>query len=334
MPVRKRAVGEALAGARAMSWLLRLPLWRGAVVLAYHRMGEGPDQTPFHPGMLSATPAAFDAQLGFLRRHFDVVSPEAIEREPDARGRRVLVTFDDGYRDNHQLALPLLRKHGLPATFFLATGFLDDPKVPWWDELAWIVKQSDRAELEPGEWLDRPVPLSGDRHRAIEALTGTYGSLPSDRTEAFLDFCAESAGTGRCDPRAGAELWMTWEMATELRDAGMTIGGHTHTHPVLARADPQRQRQEVEECLGRLREELNVSTRFFAYPVGQPTAFDGVTRRVVREAGVALAFSLYGGHLRPGRLDPYDIPRATVGIWTSLHAFRAMLASPQLFARW
>jgi hypothetical protein len=74
--------------------------------------------------------------------------------------------------------------------------------------------------------------------------------------------------------------------------------------------------------------------RFFAYPVGLPGAFDERTRRILRDAGVKLAFSLYGGYLRPGRLDPYDVPRASVAIGARPRRFRAMLGFPGLFARW
>lgn len=332
--VTKRAVGEALAGARPMSWLLRLPAWRGVLVLAYHRMHQGHEETPFDPGLFSATPSSLDAQLEFMTRHFEVVSPEAVERDPDSSGRRVVVTFDDGYRDNHELAFPILRRHGVPAAFFLATRFLDEPMVPWWDELAWIVKRSPRRALEPGEWLARRVSLDGDRRAAIDELTRTYKSLPSERAEAFLEFCAEAAGTGRCDPSAGADLWMTWEMAAELRDAGMTIGGHSATHPVLGRAQPGQQSREIEECARRLGEELGVSMRFFAYPVGLPGTFNEATRRILQRTGVTLAFSLYGGYLRPGRLEPYDVPRASIEIGVSPRGFRSMLAFPRLFARW
>jgi peptidoglycan/xylan/chitin deacetylase (PgdA/CDA1 family) len=317
-----------------MSWLLRLPLWRGVLVLAYHRIHEDGQDVRFDSGVVSASPATLDAQLDFITRHFEVVSPDDIEREPDHVGRRVLVTFDDGYRDNYELAFPILLKYGARATFFLTTGFLDGPTVPWWDELAWMVKQSSREVLDAAEWLARPVRLDGDPRPASEQLAGLYKSLPTERTDAFLDFCADALGTGRCDVSAGARLWMTWEMAAELRDAGMVIGGHTVTHPVLGRADPEYQRHEIEGCARRLFEQLGVPMRFFAYPVGLPATFDDATRHMLHRAGVALAFSLYGGYLRPGRLDPYDVPRASVSSDTRLRGFRAMLTAPRLFARW
>jgi peptidoglycan/xylan/chitin deacetylase (PgdA/CDA1 family) len=330
----KRAAAAKLVGARPLGWLARVPLWRGALVLAYHRIARDDGRVEFDPGVYSATTAGFDAQLGFLTSHFDVVGPGELERHADEPGRRIVITFDDGYRDNHELALPILQRYGVTAAFFLATGFLDAPRVPWWDELAWIAKRSSRSQIDPGEWLDRPLPLDGDRAAAIAELARVYKSLDAVRTDAFLDHCADVAGTGRCDPDLAEDMWMTWEMAGELRDAGMAIGGHTVTHPVLARTDEVGQREEIEGCRQRIVEQLGVPMSCFAYPVGLRDSFDDTTKSLLRDAGVRMAFSLYGGYTRRGYRDPYDVPRASVSIGMRPQDFRAMLASPRLFARW
>jgi hypothetical protein len=206
--------------------------------------------------------------------------------------------------------------------------------VPWWDELAWIARHSSRAEIDLSEWLDRPLALEGDRRAAIAELARIYKALDTDRTGAFLDHCADAAGTGRCDPALAKDLWMTWAMAAELRDAGMTVGGHTVTHPVLSRADGDRQREEIEGCRQRIADELGLPMPFFAYPVGLRDSFDDATKLLLRDAGVRMAFSLYGGYSRRGDRDPYDVPRASVSLGMRPQEFRAMLASPRLFARW
>ncbi len=64
------------------------------------------------------------------------------------RGRYGMITFDDGYRDNHATALPILKREGVTATFFVATGFIDAPRLPWWDEIAWMVRTSRQDGLE------------------------------------------------------------------------------------------------------------------------------------------------------------------------------------------
>jgi peptidoglycan/xylan/chitin deacetylase (PgdA/CDA1 family) len=312
---RQQRAAAALDARPLRALFKRLDLWRGVLVLNYHRIGD-PTGTPWDHALWSATAEGFDAQLAFLAREADVVGPHDLAGLRRAgRGRHVLLTFDDGYRDNHDLAFPLLRRHGLSATFFLTSGFLDRGTPAWWDEIAWMVAHATR-DVGPA----RP-------------LTERYKTLPGDRAEAYLDELAERTGAGRCPPEAAAGVWMTWEMARALRDGGMTIGGHTDTHPLLARVDAARQEAEVAACARRLREELDLPLRWFSYPVGSRDAFDATTRATLARHGVELAFSFYGGVAAFGAWDPLDVRRVHVGPAVDAARVHAMLALPRLFAR-
>lgn len=329
---RYELAARLVGGAPLAPACLRLPLWNGVLVLGYHRISDG-RPSAFHPDLFSASVEEFDWQMSILARRFDVIGPDDVPDAVASRGRSVLLTFDDGYRDNYDLAFPALRRRRLEATFFVTTGFLDRPRVPWWDELAWMVQTSRSDVIARGEWLPGDLHLTaGNRREVIRALDGVYKSLPGDRTDAFLDFCGVQAGTGRCDPALGADLWMTWAMAAEMRDAGMTIGGHTVNHPVLARLDPAEQETEIAGCRQRIAQELGIPMEVFAYPVGLPGTFDAHTRACLAREGVRTAFRFGGG--KPGRvLDRLAVPRAGVTA-ESANGFRAKLAVPRVFAKW
>jgi peptidoglycan/xylan/chitin deacetylase (PgdA/CDA1 family) len=318
---RRDLAATALARPGIRSVVRRLPRWRGVLTLNYHRVGDAVGQ-PWDRTLWSTDAAGFDAQLALLAREADVIAPADVADalRSGRPGRRVMITFDDGYRDNYEVAFPLLRRHGLPATFFLTTGFLDCPHVAWWDELAWMVRRGG------GE---------ADGHDAeIRALCEHYKALPSERAEALLDEVAARTGAGRCAPAHAEELWMTWEMARALRDGGMTIGGHTVTHPLLARVPVARQREEIAGCAARLADELGEQMRWFAYPVGSRDAFTEQTQALLHEQGVVFAFSFYGGVGRFDAWDPLDVPRVHVGPHTTPALLAAALALPQRFARW
>jgi peptidoglycan/xylan/chitin deacetylase (PgdA/CDA1 family) len=299
--------------------------WPGVLVLNYHRIGRC-DGQPWDPQAWSTTAEELDSQLRTLARHTQVIGPGEVSAAMDARpGRRVLITFDDGYRDNYELAFPLLRKHSLSATFFLVTGFLDSPRVAWWDEIAWMVNRADRAMADARQRLSRsgaagrasllPAELSfalPTRDATIAALIMRYWTLPDGDGEPFLEELGELAGSGRCDASEAVDMWVTWGMARELHAAGMSIGGHTATHPVLARLSAECQREEVTTCGRRLHEELGTPMRWFAYPVGGRDTFTPVTQRALHECGVELAFSFYGGFVRPSQWEPLDVPRMHV----------------------
>jgi peptidoglycan/xylan/chitin deacetylase (PgdA/CDA1 family) len=330
----RTARAAALLDARPLRALLaRLPAWRGALVLNYHRIGDRAGQ-PWDRTLWSATAEGFDEQLAFLARHVDVIGPHDLPAVAAAgRGRFVLLTFDDGYRDNYEVAYPLLRRHRLEATFFLSTGFLDRPHVAWWDELAWMVRNARSAVVEPGAWLPEPVRLDGDREAAIAALVRTYKAIQGDQDAAYLEHVAAATGAGRCTPAHADGMWMTWAMARELRDGGMAIGGHTVSHPILARLSEAEQEQEVSGCARRLREELDLSMQWFSYPVGSRDSFTPATRAILQRHGVELAFSFYGGHAPFARWQALDVSRVHVGPRVERRHLQAMVRLPQLFAR-
>jgi peptidoglycan/xylan/chitin deacetylase (PgdA/CDA1 family) len=112
----------------------------------------------------------------------------------------------------------------------------------------------------------------------------------------------------------------------------MTIGGHTVTHPVLARASNDRQRTEVSGCGARLAAELGERMRYFSYPVGGPDTFTDVTRECLKQAGVQFAFSYYGGFRRFSDWDDFDIRRVPVDLHMTRDWVRSAATLPQFFA--
>lgn len=304
--------------------------WTGLVGLDYHRIGDG-RASPYDRGLYSATAEAFDAQLSWLKQSFDVISPRDIPDALDsARGRHVVITFDDGFRDNHDVAFPILRTHGLPATFFVATGYVDAPSLPWWDEIAWMVRTSARTDIELPGFLSAQLPFDApDRQRAIEKLLWTYYRLPGPRTAEYLDAIAAATGAGRHPPVGAAHPWMTWDMLREMHAAGMTIGGHTVRHEILSRMAPEEQWAEISGCARRIEEELGTPMRTFSYPAGQRDSFDAATRECLRRAGVVTAFTYFGGYTAPGDWDPYALARCAPEQQHTLEEFRALVMWPR-----
>jgi peptidoglycan/xylan/chitin deacetylase (PgdA/CDA1 family) len=299
--------------------------------LNYHRIGDGRSSV-FDRGLWSATAEDFDRQLRYLKENFDVIAPRDVSYVVRLkRGRHVIVTFDDGYADNYTDAFPILKSHRLQATFFIATGYIDEPRLPWWDQIAWMVRTSKRSSVTVPDFYPTEIAYDDpDRERAVRALLKTYKKLPADRTSAFLDAIGTATGTGRPGPETldVRSLWMTWDMLREMRSAGMTIGGHTVQHPILARMTRDQQSKEIAGCNKRITEELGVPMRAFAYPVGSRDAFNDDTRACLREAGVHTAFSYYGGIRGLRHWDDYDIQRIAIEQDMNFDEFRASVMFP------
>ncbi|HKE49581.1 MAG TPA: polysaccharide deacetylase family protein [Rhodanobacteraceae bacterium] len=303
------------------------------VALNYHRIGHDRD-SPYDPGLWSADPESFAAQVRYLKRHFDLVLPEQLDDVArQRRGRFAMITFDDGYRDNHDVAFPILRAENASATFFVATGYIDAPRVPWWDEVSWMLHRSPRSQLDLRPFVADPVDISPPkREHTLRSLLRVYKALPQERTDDYLAAIADATGSGRHPPQGAESFWMNWDMLRAMSGAGMTIGGHTVNHPVLARMDKISQQQEIKICVDRLKTELGRPVRSFSYPVGAANCFNQDTRDCLREVGVDFAFTYYGGYSRPSGWDRYDIPRVAIEPYIDASWFRAIAQFPEVFA--
>jgi peptidoglycan/xylan/chitin deacetylase (PgdA/CDA1 family) len=123
-------------------------------------------------------------------------------------------------------------------------------------------------------------------------------------------------------------MWLSWDQVREMLAAGMVIGGHTASHPILSRLTRAEQLADIVAGEQRLREELGIAMDTFAYPFGVREAFNDDSRECLSERGVRTAFSYYGGFRKPDDWDNLDIPRIAVEQHTTLDEFRALLMFP------
>ena len=330
----KRTIASRLLCRSGLRRLLhQTARWSGVLALNYHRIGESQGSS-YDRALWSTDADTFAAQMRFCKSQLEIISPADL---PDVlakkRGRYAMVTFDDGYRDNYEVAFPILKHEGMAATFFIASGYIDSPTLPWWDEIAWMVRTSLRSGIVLASWLDAPVRFDEpNREAAILILLRRYKTMSGETTNDYLDAIAIAAGTGRCLDQVNDQMWMTWEMLREMKAAGMTIGGHSVTHPVLSRLTPQEQQHEIMECGRRFAQELGEPMHCFSYPVGNTSAFDEISRDSLREAGVAYAFSYYGGYRRFDDWDDYDVRRVAIERELDADWFRSIVTLPQVFA--
>jgi peptidoglycan/xylan/chitin deacetylase (PgdA/CDA1 family) len=332
--MKRVAIANLLRFSGVLPLVRRFRPWNGVVGLNYHRVGNDWD-SPYDHGVWSASAESFDAQIAWLKKRFDLICPRDL---PDAlrskRGRYILITFDDGYRDNYELALPVLRRHGVPATFFITTGYLDTGRLSWWDEVAWMIRTSPRTQLDLSPWqAERIVFQTANRGHAVQSVLKLYKPLCRSAKLDFLDELSRRTESGRIPPDVARDLWMTWDMVREMHRAGMEIGGHTVNHPMLANLERAEQSKEIEGSVARIAEEVGRRPRSFSYPNGGRRDFNEDTRACLTEAAIEFAFSYYGGYRTFADWDPLDIRRLSVSRETSLPIFQCTATLPSLFGR-
>src|SRR5580698_9073148 len=164
MKLAKRDLLSRLASDSGFLRVLNLvPTKPQLLVLNYHRIGN-PEETLYDSGVFSATAESLDEQLHFLKLRLEIIGlEEAIdiaEKRTPLRDTRVLLTFDDGYRDNCDLAFPILRSHGVQGVFFLPTAFIGTDAIAWWDEIANLIQRATTVLFERPIRTQVPAMLS------------------------------------------------------------------------------------------------------------------------------------------------------------------------------
>ena len=308
-------VARACAYTR-LTWLLeRMPQRQVLIILNYHRIGDAA-HTPYDPGVFSATAEEFAAQIAYIKNRFHIATLEESLAMIDGGGppgASVLITFDDGYIDNYSLAFPVLRSHGLQAVFFLTTAFVGTGHLPWWDTVAYIVKQSRTNLIR----LRYPEPATFDLEQ-IGVSQATMQILRLYKKTSMKDherFCGElEAACKTSRPQGDIErCFMNWEEVREMHRAGMAFGSHTHTHPILTTLAAQQQQTEFGISRAILEHELGTRIDVLAYPVGARHAFSAESILGLKNTGYRAAFSFYGGVNCPGKMQPFDMRRNDVG---------------------
>jgi len=316
----KRELVAKVCSVTGATWLLeRVPRRPVLMILNYHRIGDA-NATDYDPGVFSCGADEFDWQIGHLKRHYRMTTLDEVLGLLAGDGQLseplVLITFDDGYIDNYQIAYPVLRRHGVQGVFFVPTAFAGTSRIPWWDAIAYTVRRARRTRFR----LEYPQPEEFDlaaegAARCIMRVLRLYrqpAMRDHDRFVEDLERVCESSRPGSDAQRC----FLDWNEAREMQRGGMAFGSHTHNHEILSKLPASRQLEELTLSREILENELKQQIDTLAYPVGGRDTFSSETIEALRKAQYRAAFSFYSGFNKAGSIEPFDIRRCGVEMLT------------------
>lgn len=237
---------------------------RGALILYGHRVRD--DDEAYLPGLPVAW---FRDQVAYLARHFEIIPLSTLVACLEARTppppRSLVLTLDDGFRDNVEEALPILDEHGVKATVFVVTQSLSDGRLPWSQRLGFLFQRAAVATVRHPLLGHEAFPLDSDASRRT-AYLAVKRQLVGERRQQRDDHIRALAEAVGVD--LPVDRMMTWDHARDARARGHEIGAHTYSHALLARVPPDESRDEMLRSKSDLADHLSIERPHFCFPGG------------------------------------------------------------------
>jgi peptidoglycan/xylan/chitin deacetylase (PgdA/CDA1 family)/CelD/BcsL family acetyltransferase involved in cellulose biosynthesis len=275
-------------------------------IFIFHRVND--DYDPFLP---SVPVAVFRKQMEFLKQNFPIISLDEVASGSYAdSGEKysVAITFDDGYRDNFLKAFPVLNKLEMPATIFLATGYIESGELPWYDQISWAFKLTTRPRFSLAD-VGGPEAALNQRPEVLQAMGKTLAwlrTIDDEKRRTFIPRIFVELGVSAS--LSVPNPMLSWEEIKQMSKQKITFGAHTISHPALSRTDGARLEAEIVGSKSKIEEALDLPVHHFAYPFGQPSDVSDEAKKMVQQAGFSSAVTTVWGFNRPGD-DLYNLKR-------------------------
>lgn len=288
-------------------------------VLAYHRVVEHAE-----PGFdtdrrnVSATPGGFAEQMDYVARRFNPIGLDRLVAWLDGEARLperpLLVTFDDGYRDNLLNAWPVMRDRDIPGVLLVAAAHIGVGRPFAWDLAAWCFHHTSRRDVDLPGW-GRVSWETGEERRLVLNRWGEYCKTLPDEERSAAAWELPGLLEVTVPPGAFDGLHLDWDEVRALDAEGFVAGAHTMEHPILTRVPRERARAEIADSAAKVSAEVGHPVEAFAYPNGLRDDVDDEIVAMVRDAGFRLAFTLIPGPSRPSEVlaNPLLVRRICVG---------------------
>ncbi len=323
------------------TWRRIMPRSQGRLLLIGHHRVRPLDDEAGHPGdveLVSATPKEFAWQVEYLCRHFEPVScrqiADALDGKSSLPRNAVAITFDDGYDDFMDYALPVLRRARAPATVFVATDYVTSREPFWFDLVSSVLRIAPPRAIQLAPVADG-LPDDDSANARARASYRVLLYLKNCPDGERLDFLQRLKATYPELVRAASEglgRAMTWDQMRQLHASGIEIGAHTASHPCLGRLDQQKLHRELEIPKRLIEAELGVECPSMAYPFGGRNSFSDVVLRAVAQANYRVGVTYLPGVNSLSPAARFTLARQHVERYTTRAQFEVVVNLPEYFS--
>ena len=293
-------------------WISRLVYRRRARILMYHGITVEAVSDPTSSKLLPLE--AFERQIRHLSRYYTIIPLDELVRRLAGNetlpAHSLVLTFDDGYRNNLEYAYPVLRKYNAPATIFLTTAFIGTADVLWTDQIDYLFSRCTGPQgSESLSWIADIVGIAPRSNQLTsELVKDRLKKMEDEKKQTCLQEIWNRAGSDFSDTHLSMYQFLSWEEVREMDGRLITFGAHTRTHPILTKIPREQAREEIAGSKHEIEERTGRSATLFAYPNGKEKDFDETTKALLKDAGFSCSLTTIPGFNAQG-IDRYALHR-------------------------
>lgn len=286
------------------------------IILLYHRIGEVEYNSI--PSMVHATQDEFEREIIFLKRHYNIISCsellDVFRYNISLPKRSLIITFDDGYKDNYTNAFPVLKKYNIPAIIFLSTNYIGEKNGLFWiDKVAWIIDSIQKESVDiPGLGSLSLNSIKSKNKTKLTIIRYLTKIQDSQKNEIIDSLCRQLKVEIRNE--IAKELYLSEDEIRDMSKNGIMFGGHGCSHSILTKISIKQAMNEVRESKIIIERIIEKKIDFFAYPNGSFNDFNEQIIEIVQNSGYRLAFTtVLGSNNINDRINLFALRRIPTG---------------------
>lgn len=274
-------------------------------VLMYHRVSPKQDSW----SLKSISPKCFEKQIRYFRQNYEIFSldilVEYMKQGKPLPEKSVVITFDDGYKDNYRYAYPILKKYHVPTTIFLTTGHIDTGNLFWWDKVSYIIHHTDLDQINLTGMGTFFLRSEREKSRSSSLIIDKLKKVPEETKYILINNLLAQTGVEILN-NLGEDLILSWKEIKEMSNFGITFGAHTVSHPILTNLSLDQAKHEIVQSKRDIEEMIGCHVTSFSFPNGD---LNSDIVKLVRESGFACSVAVLPNKLVDSGDSLYMISR-------------------------
>ncbi len=297
-------------------------------ILVYHRIAEG--ESNFDRDTVSATPKNFRKQMVYLKKNYDIISFADymlyLKNNKKLPKNSLIISFDDGYKDNFLHAYPYLKNNKIPATVFLATGYINSKKLFWWDKVAFMIHNTkEKSVVFNG--VKYSTNSNNKTEDTIKKILGQLKSVDEKTKESLISNLQKKL---KVVPKNKKDMFLSWDNIREMSKNNIEFGSHTESHNILTRIPLEKAESEIKKSKSKIEKEISKSVVSFCYPNGEVNDFNKKIKSILRKNKFLCAVTnKYGGN--NGNKNLLELNRISINFRDSMGVFKFKVEAANSF---